>query len=84
MSGRRTQARGTTGGARRLLWSMWARICSLPRRWRNRANPDRPHRISADSAEMLKDWADGTYSEYVLTLPTVLTRMDGLAHATAF
>jgi hypothetical protein len=22
----------------------------------------------------LKDWADGTYSEYVLTLPTVLTR----------
>ena len=36
--------------------------------------------ISADSANMLNDWADGTYSEYVLTLPTVLTRLDGLDH----
>jgi alcohol dehydrogenase len=34
--------------------------------------------IGIDSGEMLNDWADGTYSEYVLTLPTVLTRLDRL------
>jgi alcohol dehydrogenase len=34
--------------------------------------------ISVDSAEMLNDWADGTYSEYILTLPTVLTCFDRL------
>jgi hypothetical protein len=36
--------------------------------------------ISRDSVEMLKDWADGTYAEYILTLPSVLTRLGGVDH----
>lgn len=34
--------------------------------------------IGANSDDLLADWADGTYAEYVLASPGVLTRLDGL------
>jgi alcohol dehydrogenase len=39
--------------------------------------------IGANSDDLLADWADGTYAEYALTTPSVLTSLAGLEDFTA-